>query len=498
MSENPDFNGLKSQLTFTLLLSAVIATLTSLQFGYHTGELNTPSAILLNCPVERVGKEVPPFFESCFNLSQFAFSLVTAIFPLGGVLGSVLGAQAMEKFGRKGALLYNNAFLLSGSIAITFSQNALTMFTGRLLVGIAAGIGLVVLPVYLNEISPQTLKGLIGMLNQIGIVSGIILSQVFGILFSSEKYWRYIFMVNIFVSGVQLLLFSRAPESPVYLLTKPNGYIEAEKSLKYLRASGNVDEELSDLQNLNNNPEGYQSLETPQNTVTTEQSLSVKELLSSSYHFPSLVMIMFVHFTQQASGINAIMYFSTDILTPAFPSTAKYITLLINVVQLIVALVSAPYVDKLGRRSLLIASGVLMTVSNILFGLASNAESPYLSALTIFCATGTFSLGLGPLPFILLPEMFDTPSVSSASTLALPTNLFFNFLVGLVFLPLKTLLGGENNTYSGNVFILFGIMLGGCIYVIYKILPETKSQSATTNMKELQANYNQFFRLARS
>jgi SP family facilitated glucose transporter-like MFS transporter 1 len=147
------------------------------------------------------------------------------------------------------------------------------------------------------------------------------------------------------------------------------------------------------------------------------------------------------------------------------------ITVYISVVNIVFTGLSAYLMDKAGRRTLFLLSTASMTVTAFLLGWSIEHNQNVVSVIAILGYVATFALGLGPIPFLMVPELVDTPAVSSACSIALATNMISNFLVSAGFLSLRNLMG------QGQVFYLFGIFLILLFGVSYLVLPETKNRT---------------------
>ncbi|KAJ1971919.1 hypothetical protein H4R34_005582, partial [Dimargaris verticillata] len=187
--------------TYAVFVGLVIA-LAAVEFGYHNGELNTPQEALTNCtesqtgtmlayvptahtvPLEaRLGESAgmslnssntvlpsyTPALPPCLPMSNTEFSFATSIFTLGGLVGSLLAPVLADRLGRRRATMYNTIAYLAGSTAMGLAPSLFWLLLGRFLVGVGAGVSIVVNPMYLTEIAPQQWRGSFGLMNQMGI-----------------------------------------------------------------------------------------------------------------------------------------------------------------------------------------------------------------------------------------------------------------------------------------------------------------------------------------
>ncbi|KAJ9066323.1 hypothetical protein DSO57_1010741 [Entomophthora muscae] len=480
-------------VTKYLVTAALVVCLASFQFGYHTGELNNPKDVFTNCPVEVVEKSWILSLPLCIHLTGVEFSAVTGMFPLGGVVGSLMGGALMDKVGRRGTLVWSNLVAAAGSLAMTLSMGLIPMLCGRFLVGIAGGISLVVVPAYLAEIAPIEVRGIFGMCNVLAIVSGIVVSQSLGLVYATNAAWRGILAGGMAISLVQAVGFPFCLESPWFLFDKPGRYADAENSLRRLRGRSDVDAEISErgLLRASDDLPNY-SLDVRNESVASVSSLlGLGGLCKSKHYRHGLLMLLFLHLTQQMSGINAVMYYSTSILQTTFGERAKVVTVFVNVTQFLFTFGASQVVEKWGRRSLIVLSSSLMGIFSAVLAFSINGGYSSLSAAALFLSVGSYAMGLGPLPFMLASELFDSNAIGAASALGLTINLTFNFGIAATFLPLSTLFPADQ---PGSTFYVFSMWLLGSAIVFRMLLPETRASSPQDNLAKLSNNVHSLFK----
>ncbi|KAL6461253.1 hypothetical protein MHYP_G00312190 [Metynnis hypsauchen] len=224
--------GEKKQVTCYLLFSLSTAVIGSLQFGYNTGVINAPEqklqAFFNETWVKRYGKPIEP------GVSIFVWSLAVAIFSVGGMAGSFSVGVVADKFGRrKSMFLVNILALIGGGLMglCTLCSSFEMVIAGRLVIGLFCGLFTGLTPMYVGEVSPTPLRGAFGTLHQLGVVVGILISQIFGLefLLGSDKLWPLLLALTVVPAVIQCLLLPFCPESPRYLLINLNQEEEARK-----------------------------------------------------------------------------------------------------------------------------------------------------------------------------------------------------------------------------------------------------------------------------
>lgn len=263
-----------------------------------------------------------------------------------------------------------------------------------------------------------------------------------------------------------LLAFFSAPETPVYLLSKGLRK-EAEASLKRLRGSSyNLTYELSELQK--------------EIDRTSANRASIGDLFTRKAAFRALVICLGLMFFQQLSGVNAVIFYANSIFKDAGSTLSPDISaIIIGAIQVIVTYVSSILVDKAGRRILLLVSAAVMAACQGMLGyyfylkeggsdVSSLAMIP-LGSVALFIVI--FSLGLGPIPWMMAGEVFTSDLKGPASSLAVGLNWLLAFLVTKMFSPMKEILG------MGATFGIFGLICAVGVAFVFLLVPETKGKS---------------------
>ncbi|KAF9285023.1 sugar transporter [Linnemannia elongata] len=510
--------------TVALILNALTVVLGSFQYGHHIGELNSPQKVITTCPepseppsaLSPTGLEAGlPVLEkegslpTCIPMTNIEWSVLVATLTVGGLIGSLfVGSRLANRLGRRGALMVNNAPLVLGSLAMGMASSYGTMILGRFLIGIGCGAVTVIVPMYLAEISPAELRGTLGVMNQLGIVVGILFSQVLGLYYSTETQWRTILLAGAGLAVVQVFALPFCQESPRYLALQSGGAAKAKRSLQILRGRQDVAKEIRDwtrqderaivaeeegsqgassLLNDDSDPllvggAGHSGEDSNVSATHGSGGLSVVEFVTMPRYRRPLIILTLVQLSQQLSGINGVIFYSTAIMSQILPSSGAMITVYISIVNVLMTLIAAYVMDKAGRRTLLMVSAVAMGCSSFLLAWSLNYEIPKLSAFSIIAFVATFAIGLGPIPFLIIPEVVDTAAVASASAYALSVNWTTNFIVSVMFLKLQ-------EWWGGNVFYLFTVILGLLTVAINRIIPETRGKTVEEVARSWQPSH---------
>ncbi|KAF9027161.1 general substrate transporter [Hymenopellis radicata] len=433
------------------------------QYGYHISVLNQLHESL-TCAVAPSSLELP----DCVPMTEFTFSVVTSIFTVGGLVGSLMANVVSDNYGRRPAATLSAAILVLGTLIQAVSSGVTGLCLGRFLVGVSAGVGLCVSPVYISEITPKDMKGKVGVLTQLGIVLGICGTQMIGLYMGSKQGgWRWVFAGSSVVGIVQVLLgiSGTVVESPEWL--KAHGQTVGGRSLHTTSTTPAAPDTEALLEDEEGPASPYESdadarLKMPQASITLP---AVIFKTPEDVRTP-LLIVCFAMLSQQVSGINAVLYYSNDILRSTLPELGPYVSLAITIVNVLMTFPPIFLVHKLGPKRLLLISTAGAITSLILVGIGLGRDLKVLSSVMIVVFVMSFAVGLGPIPFLLIPQVSPYYATSALSSIALALNWIANFLVGLAFLPLRKFLSGGDPTKQGRVFWVFAAVLALCMLMV--------------------------------
>ncbi|KAJ8666950.1 hypothetical protein QAD02_008612, partial [Eretmocerus hayati] len=466
---------LEQGLTFFLSYAILAAVLGMLQFGYNTGVINAPKkeieAFIKDVYKDRYGEDIGDLF------AETLYSIAVSILAIGGMIGGFSGGTIANRFGRKGGLLLNNVVgvlgaCLLGSTKILHSYEIL--YLGRFVIGINCGLNTSLVPMYISEIAPLNLRGGLGTINQLAVTIGLLVSQVLGIkqILGTDDGWPVLLGLAICPAVLQLLLLPFCPESPRYLLITKQWEEEARRALKKLRASSHVEEDIEEMR-------------AEEQAQQTESTISMTELVCSPTLRAPLVIGVVMQLSQQLSGINAVLYYSTGLfegVSDLSNEGAKFATIGIGIIMVGMTLVSIPLMDRSGRRTLhlyglggMFIFSIFITISFLLkefFGFVQEMIDwmSYLSVISILGFVVFFAVGPGSIPWMITAELFSQGPRPAAMSIAVLVNWTANFLVGISFVSMHKFL--ENYT-----FLPFSAFLAAFWIFTYRKVPETKNKT---------------------
>ncbi|GMS83502.1 hypothetical protein PENTCL1PPCAC_5677, partial [Pristionchus entomophagus] len=473
------------KLTGPLVFAVFAVTLSSFQFGYHIGCINAPMEII----TKFVNSSHKDMFSKPLDEGEvkLAWSIAVSMFAVGGMAGGLLSGWAADRFGRKGALLLNNIIAFIAAVLMTGSYyvNAYPLIIlGRLIIGFNCGLSSGLVPMYLTEVSPVNYRGMLGSIHQLLVTISILFSQILGLdfIFGSEYRWPYIFAFTVVPSAIQLLTLPACVESPKYSLIVKGKGDQAERDLKKLRGTDEVEAEINEMKE-----EAY--------VAEHQDKVSIADLFGPALRKPLIIAVMMM-LSQQLSGINVAMFYSNEIFKGAGlePAARTYATIAMGSVNVIMTIISVWLVDhpKFGRRSLhltgltgMLISSLLLTGALTIFQQgASTVPNPYQAAsyasiAFVLLFVISFATGPGAIPWFFVSELFHSNERGSASSIAVAVNWTANLFVGLFFLPL-------NNAIGQYSFLVFCAFLAFFIFYTFKFVPETKGKTVDQVLADLK------------
>ncbi|XP_032158449.1 solute carrier family 2, facilitated glucose transporter member 5 isoform X1 [Mustela erminea] len=458
----------EGRLTLVLSLATLIAAFgSSFQYGYNVAAVNSPAELM---------KEFynQTYYERNNNyINEFSLTLLWSVsvsmFPFGGFLGSLMVGPLVNKFGRKGTLLFNNIFSIVPAILMGCSEVARSfemIIVSRLLVGICAGLSSNVVPMYLGELAPKNLRGALGVVPQLFITVGILVAQIFGLrsLLANKEGWPILLGLTGIPAALQLLLLPFFPESPRYLLIQKKDEVAAKNALKKLRGWEDVGSEMEEIRQ-------------EDEAEKAAGFISVLKLFSMRSLRWQVISIIILMGGQQLSGVNAIYYYADQIYLSAGVKhhDVQYVTVGTGAVNVLMTVCAVFVVELLGRRVLLLLGfSVCFAACCVLTAALALQDTiswmPYVSIACVICYVVGHALGPSPIPALLITEIFLQSSRPAAFMVGGSVHWLSNFAVGLIFPFIQVGLG----PYS---FIIFAVICLLTTVYIFLVVPETKGKT---------------------
>ncbi|MCD7451199.1 hypothetical protein HAX54_010082 [Datura stramonium] len=402
------------------------------------------------------------------NLSIAEFSLFGSILTFGAMIGAITSGPIADYIGRKGAMRMSSAFCVAGWLAIYFAQGALSLDIGRSATGYGMGVFSYVVPVFIAEIAPRDLRGALTTINQLMICCGVSVAFIIGTMLT----WRTLALTGIIPCAILLFGLCIIPESPRWL-AKIGHQKEFELALRRLRGKDvDISEEAAEIQDY---------IE----TLEKLPKVNLFDLFQRRYSSSLIVGVGLMVF-QQFGGINGICFYTGSIFeSSGFPSDIG--TIIYAIIQVPITALGAALIDRAGRKPLLLVSGTGLVIGCMLTGISFYLKgheiaikaAPILAVTGILVYIGSFSVGMGAVPWVVMSEIYPINIKGTAGSLATLVNWFGAWACSYTFNFLMT-------WNSFGTFILYAAVNALSILFVIKIVPETKGRT----LEQIQAAIN--------
>ncbi|MBS1737087.1 MAG: sugar porter family MFS transporter [Bacteroidetes bacterium] len=404
------------------------------------------------------------FIQKKFDLSAAMMGWIASCALIGCIAGAMFSGYLSDRFGRKKVLILS-AILFAVSSLGTSVPHDLTFFViFRIIGGLGIGIASMISPMYITECSPADIRGRLVSINQLGIVTGILLiyfvnagiAGLYDEAWNVNTGWRWMFGSGLFPSIIFFILLMFVPESP-----------------RWLAQVGRNDEAAKILEKINGTTKAQEELKQIKKSLNTETG-SFLELFKPGLR-TALIIGIILSILSQITGINAIMYYAPEIFksTGDGSGSALFQTILVGVVNLLFTLVAIKYVDKAGRKGLLLAGSFGMAICLAIVGFAFYFEAVrgYIVLIAILSYIACFALSLGPLTFVVIAEIFPNRARGRAMSICL---FFLWTTVYCVSQFFPMLLESIGSAYTFWIFMTMSII---AFVFVWKIVPETKGKT---------------------
>lgn len=468
-----------------LVSIVMVAVLGGLLFGYDTAVISGAEkgfqAFFLNAPD--------------FKYSDFMHGFTSSSALIGCIIGSALSGFFAGHFGRKRSLIFAGiCFFISawGSMdPETFgllpygkpSWNLLVVFNlYRVLGGIGVGMASALCPMYIGEISPSNIRGMLVSFNQFAIIFGQLvvyfvnfmilgdhtnpviesIGQGFSaVMPGSDPWtistgWRYMFGSECVPAGLFTILICFVPESP-----------------RYLVMSGNENKALSVLSRINGFSKAEEIIKEIKSTLTTK----TEKLMT--YGFMCVFVGIMLSVFQQAVGINAVLYYAPRIFNDMGMGNPMMQTVIMGIINISFTLVAVFTVEKIGRKPLLIWGSIGMAVGAFIVALTfGNQSLNMVTMIALMVYSASFMFSWGPICWVYMAELFPNTIRGTATAIAVAFQWIFNFIVSSSFVPMFNMHLAKGDDF-GHWFTygLYGVICVIAAVFVWKLVPETKGKT---------------------
>ncbi|WCJ42468.1 Major facilitator superfamily protein [Euphorbia peplus] len=446
------------------LACALLASTNSVLLGYDIGVMT--GAVL--------------FIKEDLKITKTQVEILVGILSVTSLIGSLASGKTSDCIGRRYTIVLAATTFLTGAILMGLAPSFPFLIAGRTIAGIGVGFSLMIAPVYSAEISPAMTRGFLTSLPEVFIVFGILLGFIVNYALSGlpqNVNWRLMLglaAVPSLLIGLGVIVM---PESPRWLVVQGR-LIEAKRVLIKISDSAEdaelrLAEIVKEASNLGPGNVSWHG-ESAWKELFFRPSRPVRRML---------IAAIGINFFMQASGNDAVIYYCPEVFKAAGIHSKRMlfgVDVIMGLSKTFFVLLSALYLDRFGRRPLLLLGSTGMAVSLVILGAGSKfLESPntrpiwaIVMCIVAVCAyVSFFSIGLGPITWVYSSEIFPMRLRAQGSGLAISVNRVVSGIVSMTFLTIA-----NKVTFGGVFFLLAGIMVVGSIF-FYIVMPETKGKS---------------------
>ncbi|ORX67449.1 general substrate transporter [Linderina pennispora] len=438
------------------LFCALVGSLGSVGYGWDIGATNVPGDVISRCitsPLHWIGP-----FPSCIPMSPTVWGVIVSCMPLGAMLGALFCTPFSNRYGRKTVLAYCRVFSIIGALFLSLAVNISMLVVDAYATFTA----------YIVEAATPKARNVLGFLLQMGIALGIAVSQAVSLGMSNPPYWRILFSITgvLALVNIQLLMF--CVESPKWLIMKDRLEL-ARESLEKLRQGADCTAEFDQM------------------VADVRKEMGDGAFVANIYDVVAgrtpenlrhqLLVIVTVNFLQQSCGVGSLSFYSTSIFSsvttgnPAnIPTLAQILTSVLSLVAALATLAGVILSAYYGRRPLMLVSHGGMAIACIFIVVGTVGHINILAITMVFVHYVAFVVGSGPIPWLTCSELTPTYAAAAFGSIGSTVNYFFMVVIGLVFPPMQSAIGG----YS---FVVFGICNVFGVVFCWFLLPETKDRN---------------------
>jgi sugar porter (SP) family MFS transporter len=417
-----------------------------------------------------------PFYEAYFRLtSQELIGWANSCALIGCLIGSIVSGVVSDRFGRKKLLILSALLFAVSSVLTGWAESFAAFIAWRMIGGVAIGIASNVSPTYIAEVSPAMWRGRLVSLNQLTIVVGILGAQIVNwliaqqvpaganagqirISWNGQFGWRWMFTAVAIPSLIFLVSSLFVPESPRWLV-KNRKREQARATLVKIGNEPYADDALSEIETAL--------------AAESEHSLQHNELFS-----PAILRILgigvFLAVLQQWSGINVIFNYAEEVYRNAGYgiSGIMFNIVITGAINLVFTLVALGFVDRIGRRPLMLFGCAGIGLSHLLIGIAYRTHLGGLPVLVFtLAAIGCYAMSLAPVTWVLISEIFPNRIRGAAVSIAVSALWIASFILTFTFPLILQAIG------SAATFWLYAAICFIGFVFIWRRVPETKGRT---------------------
>src|SRR5690606_30052792 len=406
-----------------------------------------------------------PFLEVDFQLTPAMKGFAVSSAILGSVSGPLVGMWFTERLGRRNTMMLAAFFFMISTIGSAFAFGIWDFALWRFMGGVGIGLAMISSPIYIAELSPAHLRGVLVNVNQLSNVIGINLAVIVGYFFSFDGWgWRWMFGSQAIPVALLIVGLLLVPESP-----------------RWLAARGKLAAAVDVLTKINGRKRGEQELQESEAELgrTTEEVGTMHDLWKPGIRSALIIGIVIMVFSQ-INGVNMILLYAPTIMTEvgiSFGSNAILSSIPVYLLILLTTILAFPFIKRFSRRGLLMGGVAFMVLGHLLMAINLLAGWPPLFSLVpMLISAGAFTIGLAPLSWIIVAEIFP----NRVRGKALAVVCFFLYLASFVtaqFFPMMTDWFTRQFETAAGVYLIFAGICALGLWFSWRFVPETKGLS---------------------
>ena len=437
-----------------VLFLAVVAALSGFLFGFDTAVIN---GVLL-------------FLQRQFALSNLQTEVAASALLVGCLIGAAGASLVGDRIGRRKSLILAAILFAVSTVGAALANTVLVFSIGRLAGGLAIGLSSVLTPVYIAEVAPARNRGRLVSMNQLAIVVGILVAYIvsWGLANLGDTSWRWMLAVAAIPAVAFFIGLLFIPESPRWLISNRRR-----------------DDGKRVLARIYGSEQAEQQVLLVEEAAAGEQG-TWREVSAPAMRRP-LIVAVGLAILCQITGINTVLYYGSIIISEHVKgetaSTALMANVIIGLTNLVCTLIAIRCLDRWGRRTMLLTGSAGMTISLVLFAILYGISgiSPLVVLACILCYTGFFAFALGPIPWVVISEIFPNKIRGRAASLATSVLWTGTLVVTFTFLTMIHALGVT------GTFGIYAVLCVVTFVFIWTMVPETKGKTLEQIQREWEA-----------
>ena len=423
---------------------AIIAAIGGFLFGYDTGIIG--GAVL--------------YIKKALPTSQFEQQALVGVLLLGAVAGAAISGWTSDRIGRKWTKVGSGSIYVIGALGSALAPTVTWLIIARGVLGLAVGTASFVGPEYISEQAPRSIRGGVTSFNQLMVVSGILSAYIasFALKGLGTDSWRWMLGLAVIPGAALAIGMYFMPHSPRWLMERGRED-EARAVLSRSRDEDEVEDELEQIREVASKEGGLRD-------VFTKQTR------------PMMTIGLSLAIFQQLIGVNTIIYYAPTILQYTGLNAGKAVleALTIGITNVVFTVIAILLLDRFGRRAFLMTGTAVCTFALVILGAffefsGLRSAVPWLALVCLIVYIAGFAVGLGPVFWLMISEIFPLRIRGPAMASSTVANWSANFIVSFTFLSLVSAIS------RAGTFWVYAALGVAALVIFARTVPETKGRS---------------------